>query len=34
MIRLPDNTVFGEYTVHRFIKAGLYNDSYILITTG
>ena len=30
MIRLPDNTVFGEYTVHRFIKAGLYNDSYIV----
>jgi hypothetical protein len=30
MIRLPDNTVCGEYTVHRFIKAGLYNDSYIV----
>ena len=30
MIRLPENTLFGEYTVHRFIKAGLYNDSYIV----
>ena len=30
MIRLPDNTPFGDYAVHRFIKAGLYNDSYIV----
>lgn len=30
MIRLPDNTPFGEYTVQRFIKEGLYNDSYLV----
>ena len=30
MTRLPENTPFGEYTIHRFIKAGLYNDSYIV----
>ncbi len=30
MIRLPDNTPFGGYTVQRFIKEGLYNDSYIV----
>ena len=30
MIRLPENTIFGEYTVHRFIKAGVYNDNYIV----
>ena len=30
MTRLPDNTPFGDYTIHRFIKAGLYNDSYIV----
>ena len=30
MIRLPENTLFGDYTVRRFIKAGLYNDSYIV----
>ena len=30
MIRLPDNTPFGDYTVQRFIKEGLYNDSYLV----
>ena len=30
MTRLPEFTPFGEYTIHRFIKAGLYNDSYIV----
>ena len=30
MIRLPDHTPFGGYTVQRFIKEGLYNDSYIV----
>ena len=30
MTRLPEFTPFGDYTVHRFIKAGLYNDSYIV----
>lgn len=30
MTRLPEFTPFGDYTIHRFIKAGLYNDSYIV----
>ncbi|MBR5725051.1 MAG: protein kinase, partial [Bacteroidales bacterium] len=30
MVRLPDNTPFGEYSIHRFIKAGLFNDNYIV----
>lgn len=30
MTRLPEFTPFGDYTIHRFIKAGLFNDSYIV----
>lgn len=30
MIRLPDNSTFADYTVQRFIKKGLYNDSYVI----
>ena len=31
MERLPENTpIGGDYTVHRFIKEGLYNDCYVL----
>ena len=31
MERLPENTPIGrDYTVHRFIKEGLYNDCYVL----
>ncbi len=30
MTRLPEFTPFGDYFIHRFIKAGLYNDSYIV----
>ena len=33
MIRLPDNTPFGDFTVQRFIKEGLYNDSYFVKNT-
>ena len=33
MTRLPEFTPFGDYTIHRFIKAGLYNDSYIVKDT-
>ena len=30
MTRLAENTPVGRYTVHRFIKEGLYNDTYVL----
>lgn len=30
MIRLTENTPVGQYTVHRFIKEGVYNDSYVM----
>ena len=30
MLRLPDNASIGEYTIARFIKKGLYNDSYVI----
>ena len=30
MFRLPDNASIGEYTIARFIKKGLHNDSYVI----
>ena len=30
MTKIPENTPIGRYTVHRFIKEGLYNDSYVV----
>ena len=30
MFRLPDNASIGEYTISRFIKKGLHNDSYVI----
>jgi len=30
MFRLPDNASIGEYTIARFIKKGLLNDSYVI----
>ena len=30
MVRIPENTKIGRYTVHRFIKEGVYNDSYVV----
>ena len=30
MFRLPDNASIGEYTISRFIKKGLLNDTYVI----
>ncbi len=30
MVTLAENTPVGAYQVHRFIKKGLYNDSYVV----
>ena len=30
MLRLPDNASIGEYTIARFIKKGLLNDTYVI----
>ena len=30
MVTLAENTPVGAYKVHRFIKKGLYNDSYVV----
>ena len=30
MFRLPDNASIGEYTIARFIKKGLLNDTYVI----
>ena len=31
MVTLAENTPVGAYKVHRFIKKGLYNDSYVVM---